>query len=220
MNTPRPQYRVLWLTLYAVAMGILEAAVVIDLRALYYPGGFAFPLVTMPEPMLALEVVRELSTLVMLLAVAVLGGTDRTDRFFVFAYLFGVWDLVYYLGLWLFLGWPPSVSTWDLLFLVPLPWLGPVLYPVLVSLLFILGFTVHRALSTRGRPLAPTAGEWLVATFGALLVVIAFCVNWRVVTAGTIPTSFPLGVFGLGLITGTAPFVRATLRARRGQTRR
>ena len=32
------------LLLYAVAMGYLEAAVVVYLRAIYYPEGFSFPL--------------------------------------------------------------------------------------------------------------------------------------------------------------------------------
>jgi enamine deaminase RidA (YjgF/YER057c/UK114 family) len=48
-----------WLGLaYAVAMAFVEAAVVVDLRALYYPRGFAFPLVPMPAAMAAVEIAR------------------------------------------------------------------------------------------------------------------------------------------------------------------
>lgn len=34
----------LWVTVYGVAMGVLEGAVVIYLRRLYFAGGFHFPL--------------------------------------------------------------------------------------------------------------------------------------------------------------------------------
>jgi hypothetical protein len=123
--------RVAWLSTYAVAMGLLEAAVVVYLRALYYPEGFRFPLVMMPERMAIIEVLREVTTILMLAAVAALTGKDAHDRFFVFGFLFGAWDLVYYLGLFLFLGWPGSLATWDILFLIPVPWVSPVLFPVL-----------------------------------------------------------------------------------------
>ena len=36
--------KVLALTLFSIAMGLLEAVVVMYLRELYYPAGFAFPL--------------------------------------------------------------------------------------------------------------------------------------------------------------------------------
>jgi hypothetical protein len=207
--------RVAWLTLFAVTFGFLEAGVVVYLRELYYPGGFRFPIVIIPDRVAIVELVRETTTLLMLLAVAVLAGRNRIDRFFVFAYLFGVWDIVYYVGLKAFLDWPASLLTWDVLFLIPVAWLGPVLYPVLVSLLLIGGFLVHDALDRRGRVLRLTTAEWIVAWAGALTVVVAFCWNWRAVPRGETPESFPIAIFVAGVVAGVAPFARAFRRAAR-----
>jgi hypothetical protein len=207
--------RLPWLTLFAVAFGLLEAAVVVYLRELYYPGGFRLPVVLIPDRIATVELARELATLLMLAAVSVLAGRSFIDRFFVFAYLFGVWDIVYYLGLWAILGWPDSPLTWDVLFLIPVPWLGPVLYPVLISLLLVGGFLVHDARRKRGRATHLTGVEWSVAAAGALLVVVAFCWNWRVVARSEMPGDFPVGIFVAGVIAGTVPFVRAFARAAR-----
>jgi hypothetical protein len=205
--------RVGWLSLYAVAMGWLEAAVVVYLRELYYPDGFRFPLVILSERILIVELVRELTTLVMVLAIAMLAGSGRTDRFFVFGFVFGVWDIVYYVGLWVFLGWPPSLLTWDVLFLIPVPWLGPVAFPVLVSLLLIGGFLVHDWLRKRGRSMRLTGVEWAVASAGAVVVIVAFCWNWRLIAQGATPATFPVKIFTVGLFAGVVPFFRAGLRA-------
>ena len=82
---------------------------------------------------LAIEIGREAATLIMLLGVAMLAGADRWERFLAFCLSFGVWDIFYYAWLWIFVRWPASLFTWDLLFLIPVPWIGPVLAPVLVS---------------------------------------------------------------------------------------
>jgi hypothetical protein len=206
--------RAVWLTVFALSMGLFEAAVVVYLRELYYPEGFRFPLVALPVRIAAVEVVREATTLFMLLAVAVVSGRDRIDRFFVFGYMFGVWDLVYYAGLRLFLDWPSSLLTWDVLFLIPLPWLGPVLYPVSISCLLIVGFVVAEVSERRGRPLRPTTWEWLVAIGGAVVVVVAFCWNWKAVSEMRTPGAFPAALCCGGILLGVLPFIRATLRAR------
>jgi hypothetical protein len=162
------------------------------------------------------ELAREVCTIAMLWAVAALAGRDRLDAFFVFAFLFGIWDLVYYAGLYLFIGWPGSILAWDILFLIPVTWAAPVLYPALIALAMVVGFLVHDALRKRGRPLRPTMAEWAVATSGAVVLVLSFCWTWGEVHAGVIPESFPLWIYVPGLVLGTAPFVRAALRARRG----
>ena len=205
--------RTAWLTLFGTAFGILEATVVVYLRELYYPDGFRFPMVVIPDHILRVELLRELTTLLMLLGVAMVGGRDRLDRFFVFAFLFGVWDIVYYVGLWLLLGWPSSLFTWDVLFLLPVPWLGPVLYPVLVSAFLIAGFGVHERIRARGDTVRMTRAEWAVACAGALTVILAFCWNWPAVAEGTTPESFPAWIFAIGLVAGVVPFARAGLRS-------
>jgi hypothetical protein len=205
--------RAAWLALFATAMGLLEAAVVVYLRELYYPDGFRFPLALLPARIAAVEILREVTTLVMLVAVAMLSGRDRVDRFFVFAFVFGVWDVVYYGGLKGLLGWPPSLATWDVLFLIPVPWLGPVAYPVAISLLLIGGFAVHETLRGRGAALRPRQGEWIVASLGAVVVVASFCWNWRAVAESAVPERFPVVLFAAGALCGIAPFVRAARRA-------
>lgn len=203
-----------WLLLFGVSFGLLEAAVVVYLRELYYPDGFRFPIVIIESRVAIIELVREAMTLLMLLGVAMATGRDGMDRFFVFGFLFGVWDIVYYVGLWLFLGWPASLLTWDVLFLIPVPWLGPVIYPVLVSLFLIAGFLVNESLHARGRDVRLTRGEWAVAVAGALTIIVAFCWNWRIVADELVPERFPTAIFLVGLAAGVAPFVRAGLRLR------
>jgi len=209
--------RTAWLTAFATAMGILEAAVVVYLRELYYPGGFRFPIVPMPARVALVEIVREACTIVMLLAPAALVRRHRTDGFFVFGFLFGVWDLVYYGALLGFLGWPESLLTWDLLFLIPVPWLSPVLYPVVVSLLLVTGFVVHEAAEATGRSIAPSRLGWAVAALGAFGVVLSLCWRFRDVLAARVPDRFPAGLFWIALAVAVAPFLRSARSAFAGR---
>jgi hypothetical protein len=207
--------RVFWLVAYGVAMGFLEVAVVVYLRELYYPRGFLFPVAPMPGRIAAVEVAREAATLLMLFAVAFLAGRGALDRFFVFGFLFGVWDLVYYAGLRAVLGWPESLFTWDLLFLIPVPWLAPVLYPGLVASLLIVGFATHEWLVRRGRELRPTTGGFRIASAGALAIVVSFCWRFRDVLEGREPGAFPDWIFWPGLAVAVLPFALATRNALR-----
>ncbi len=126
-----------WVTLFAIAMGFLESAVVVYLRQLYYPAGFQFPLAPI-EPLIAhTEFWREAATIVMLAAVGFFCGTNKASRLAWFMYAFAIWDLFYYIFLKLILNWPDSLYTWDILFLIPVPWVGPVIAPCIVSLSMI-----------------------------------------------------------------------------------
>lgn len=126
------------LTLFALAFAWIESAVVHYLHLHFYPGGFAFPLVPWPPELVWIEVGREIGTVIVLATVALLAGRSGWSRFAWFMFCFGIWDIFYYIWLNLFEGWPPSFLTDDLLFLVPTPWTGPVLAPMLVSLGLIL----------------------------------------------------------------------------------
>ncbi len=130
-------YRLLWLTIFAVAMACAEAALVTHLRTLYYPDRplEIFPLVLLEPRDFWLEFVREIATLVMIMAVAMLTEQGMRRIFSAFIYVFGVWDLAYYGWLKLIIGWPVSWTEWDVLFLVPWPWLGPWLAPAGISVL-------------------------------------------------------------------------------------
>ena len=122
------------LLLYAVAMGYLEAAVVVYLRAIYYPEGFSFPLNPMDPGILGVEIGREAATVVMIFAVAWAAARSGWQTLIGFALVFGVWDIAYYAGLKILLGWPASLSELDVLFLIPTVWVGPVWAPSLIAL--------------------------------------------------------------------------------------
>jgi hypothetical protein len=119
------------LFLYAAAMAFVEAAVVVYIRLLYPAGSFRG---TIPFSQLVYrtEVLREAATIVMLLAVAYVAFDRLRLRVLTFFWIFAVWDLSYYVFLKLILGWPPSLTTPDVLFLIPIPWIAPVWVPLAV----------------------------------------------------------------------------------------
>jgi multisubunit Na+/H+ antiporter MnhG subunit len=129
--------------LYALAMAWVEAAAVLYLRSLvnrlepYQPDPFPIS-----GGMAQIEEIREAATLVMLLTVGILAGRTRRSRLGYATIAFGTWDIFYYVFLKLMCGWPHSVMDWDILFLIPLPWWGPVLAPVLIAVLLILWGTL------------------------------------------------------------------------------
>lgn len=180
-------------------MAYLESAVVVYLRALYYPEGFSFPLVLMEPGMSAIEVGREAATLVMLLGVAAVMSTDRWKRFLFFAFSFGVWDIFYYVWLWVFLGWPPSLLTWDILFLIPVPWIGPVLAPVIVSVGLIVGALLLLDRQQRGHRLCFPVWLWGLAVTGGALVLVSFMRDFQVVLAQEPLPPFRWTLFGAGI---------------------
>jgi hypothetical protein len=138
---------------FAASFGFLEAVVVVYLRAAVglLPGyqGTLADVVRMsgdvyqqsqainqiPKSLLTLEVLREASTILMLLSVALLTSAKSRARAAVFLWTFAIWDIVYYAALWATVRWPLSLSDPDVLFLIPVPWLSPVWFPLLVSAL-------------------------------------------------------------------------------------
>ena len=160
--------------LFAIAMGFLEASVVVYLRELYYPNGFDFPLQSMPAGILSVEVVREICTMVMLITIAMIAGKNKLQKFAWFIYTFAVWDIFYYVGLKLFLNWPPSFLTWDLLFLIPVAWVGPVLSPLICSLTMILLAACIVILQEKGFAVYIKLSEWGMIIGGGFIIFIAF----------------------------------------------
>ena len=203
-----------WLAVFAAAMAYLEAAVVLYLRALYYPAGFTFPLVPLPARMAIIEIAREAATVVMILGVAALAGADRWERFLHFSFVFGIWDILFYVWLYVMLGWPPSLSTPDILFLIPVPWVSPVLAPILISLGLVAGSLVLLRLRRRGAVLAFPWALWALAIAGGVLVLLSFTLDFRGILAGGHPPPFRWGLFGAGAGAGAAAFAAGVLRLR------
>jgi hypothetical protein len=174
MNPPKPYITLLSVALFAIAMGYLESAVVVYIRALYYPEGFSFPLKLISNQIMITELWREAATMVMLLGIGILAGKTALQRFAYFIYAFAVWDIFYYVFLWVLIGWPQSLLTWDVLFFIPTTWIGPVIAPLINSLTMIMLALViiyDRDIPWR----VPT--KWMVWTLlaaGSLIIIVSY----------------------------------------------
>jgi len=226
--THRPRRILVGLLLFGISFGYVEAAVVIYLRALYEPlrqrltpgraPGDLFPLANRekmvaeaPETALLLnvEVIREAATIVMLAAAAMLVTAERSLWLPTLSIAFGAWDLSFYLFLKLWIDWPASLLTWDLLFLLPVPWVAPVLAPVIVSFT-IIGcgvVTLYRPIYTEWR-------HWTGLFLGGALVILSFTWDFRHVIAGNMPRPFTWWLFVTGDAVSLGSFLHGFLRQR------
>jgi hypothetical protein len=218
-----------WLVVmgFAAAMAWVEAAVVAYLRILidridpYQPnplplgGGIG-----------ATELVREAATLAMLLLVGVLAGSTARSRLGFAAAAFGAWDLLYYLFLRVITGWPQTLLDWDVLFLIPLPWWGPVIAPAAIAALMIAGGTLLALGDGPGQPLLAGRAAWGGATAGAALALYSFTAEaWAAVPDGAehvrrvLPNEFSWPAFLIALAMLSLPalrMIRAWTRRERG----
>jgi len=210
-NTERTRW---WVVVgFAIAMAWVEAAVVLYLRTLT---GRIEPYQANPLPDFAglerPEMIREAATLVMLLAVGWLAGRTSRTRLAYSLIAFGVWDIFYYVFLRVLTGWPHSLGDWDILFLLPLPWWGPVLAPVSIALLMILWGTIV----TQSERIAPApCHSWkvLVLSFSGIMVTLFVFMSDAIRALGhgeqavraTLPTWFNWPLFLAGLALMAAP---------------
>jgi hypothetical protein len=166
--------KLFWILVFGIAMALVEAAVVAYLRALYYPEGFAFPLKLITARHFIVELGREAATIFMLVSVAALIGKRFWEKFAYFIICFGFWDIFYYVWLKLILGWPSSLLDWDILFLIPLPWIGPVIAPVSIAIMMILAGLLIIALYKRGYDFRPSFLTWVLTIIGTLTILYSF----------------------------------------------
>src|SRR6266851_6358708 len=128
------------LTIFAASFGLEEAIVVLYLRRLAFPRGFfvgGTSVVGSASPtVIHLELAREASTMLTLVVLAWMCARAVDLRWRSFLFAFGLWDAAYYAWLYLLSGYPTLTSD-DLLFLIPVPWVAP----VWVALAFALSFT-------------------------------------------------------------------------------
>lgn len=177
------------ITAFAIAMGFLEAAVVVYMREILYPAGFEFPLSPIPLNLAATELFRELATLVMLLSIGILAARKFSTGFAWFIYSFAIWDIFYYAFLWAILGWPESLMTWDVLFLIPTTWTGPVLAPLLLSLTMIM-LAILILLKAEGGNTSSIPGKiWAGLILGSLILIFGFVFDYsrHMLTHFTLP---------------------------------
>jgi len=164
----------IWLGVFALAMGFLEAVVVVYLRELYYPNGFGFPLGEMPQRILFTEMLREASTIFVLAAVAIVAARNNYLRLSYFLYIFGIWDIIYYVVLKLLLGWPKTITAWDILFLIPVAWTAPVLAPVTSAVTMLALSAAIACLVRTGDDVRVAPAAWALVGAGALAIFVTF----------------------------------------------
>jgi hypothetical protein len=211
------------LLLFGAAFGYLEAAVVVYLRTIYeplrqqlapaQPANDLFPLIDLRQlrteapkaaRLIRMEVVREAATLAMLAAVALVATGGRTLVLPCFAIVFGIWDLCFYAFLKLLIDWPASLMSWDLLFLIPVPWVAPVLAPVIVSAsLIVCGLVALQ------RAIHPRPAHWGGLVLGSLLILLSFMLDFQDIIAGKSPQTFAWPLFLAGELLGVGAFVHA-----------
>ncbi len=142
----KKEKQIIALGTFAIAMAFVEAAVVVYLRELYYPNGFFVQTVAdlqvIPWKILQVEILREVATIVMLASIAFLAFELVKEKLWAFIFAFSLWDIFYYLFLYIFLKWPSSFATTDVYFLIPWPLIGPIWFPLLL-------FTVLGVVSLR-----------------------------------------------------------------------
>lgn len=216
--------RVQWLLVvtFAVAMAWVEAASVYYLRVMV---DRLDPYQANPLPIDGIlgqvELVREAATLVMLLTIGVLAGRTRLTRLGYAVIAFGVWDIAYYVFLKLICDWPKSLFDWDVLFLLPLPWWGPVLAPVCIALLMIVWGTLvtQRAVSNPADSVTWTL--WRLNALGVALALYVFMADsihavrqGLDVTSAALPTTFNWSVFVAALTLMAAPVAQVAWRRR------
>ena len=172
----------LFVGIFAVAMAYLESAVVVYLRAMYGIVDLVRDTKFTPDIYTLIEVGREAATIVMLVFISLIAGNTRQKKLGYFFYLFGIWDIFYYIWLFIFIQWPKSLLDWDILFLIPLPWWGPVLSPVLISILLItIGYLLINEVSFKIKKI-----DWVIFCLSILIILFTFMEDSiRVTLSGT-----------------------------------
>jgi len=171
------------LVFFGIAFAYIESAVVVYLRAIFYQDGFTFPITAFEEiagfgPYLLTEIGREAATLVLMFTASYMLGRNLRRMFAYFLTIFAVWDIFYYVWLKVLIDWPASIMDWDMLFLMPAVWAGPVLAPVITSLTML----VIAAVLFSERPLNITKPRWAGFIAAVLMIVVVFCIGGLKIT--------------------------------------
>jgi hypothetical protein len=218
---------VIALLLFGMAFGYLEAAVVSYLRFLHEPvrrrfyperpSGDLFPLLTRQQAaadpqqqrIVWIEIGREAATIVMLAGIALAIATNAGQWAAAFVIAFGTWDITFYVFLKMLLDWPASPFTWDILFIIPVPWAGPVLAPVLVSAAMIGAGVWHLWREAAQKPVHLGRWTWTGMAVGAATIIVSFTLDSRNVAGGGMPRPFHWPLFGAGMIIGILSYIGA-----------
>ena len=207
---------VLWIALFATAMGLLEAICVVYLRQLINPAGIELSHAPTVFHGTRIEHVRELCTMIMLFTVAWLAGINGRTRAAYFFLMFGIWDIIYYAGLKWFVNWPSSLIEWDCLFLIPKAWHGPVLAPVLISVYLIFACTLLLLREHANAPLRISFPVLGLTLLGFLVWYGSFVKDTdRIQTHGYVKVDYSWLLFALGMVLCLIGVAMAFLQSKR-----
>ena len=202
---------------FAIAMAWVEAASVFYIRALVdrivpYQAD-PLPQEAMNGALGAVELVREGATLVMLATLGMVAGSTWRRRAGYAALAFGTWDIFYYAFLRMMDEWPRTLLDWDILFLLPLPWWGPIIAPMSIAALMIVGGTLATQTTAMHVTSPLTRRMWRLSWLGIALGLYVFMADAvAAVAAGADPTkllpqSFNWFAFGVAFALMAAPIV-------------
>jgi len=213
--------RFCFVVIFGIAFAYFEAAVVVYLREIFYPDGFNFPLSEFGigtsdvwNRLLITEIGREAASIVLILTAAWLFGRSLLQRTAYFFTIFAIWDIFYYIWLKVLIDWPASIMDWDILFLIPITWASPVLYPVLISLALLLFAIIILYRDSHAKPLKPTLLDWLVFILAGLVVVVSFCIAGLRITEPDFQSYFHAWLFTLGYVSAIAVFLKCLLKSK------
>jgi hypothetical protein len=137
--------KLILLAIFGTAMAHLEGVVVVYLRkslGMLESESNKESIEKFQKRYLYIEMTREAATIIMLVVIAYLVGATWLERGVFFLWTFAFWDLFYYLSLYILIKWPPTFKTIDVLFLIPVPWIAPVWFPIGVSSITIVAIAV------------------------------------------------------------------------------
>ena len=132
--------KLILLAVFGIAMAHFEGVVVVYLRkalGMLDSESNKESVDKFPKRYLHIEMTREAATIIMLVVIAFLVGGSWLEKGVFFLWTFAFWDLFYYVSLYILIKWPPTLTTIDVLFLIPKPWIAPVWFPMGVSSLII-----------------------------------------------------------------------------------
>jgi hypothetical protein len=205
--------------IFSIAFAYIEAAVVVYLRVIFHPEGYAFPLtesetILQQKSILLTEIGREAATIVLIFTGSWLFGKNNRQRFAYFMVIFAVWDIFYYVWLKVLLDWPASIMDWDILFLIPTTWASAVLYPVLISIALLVFAAVILYKDALGRTIRVTLLDWLGFIVAGIIVVISFCTPGPHIAEPDYKSYFYWPLFAAGFILAVGMFIKCLLRSK------
>jgi hypothetical protein len=206
--------RLLIVILFSVAFAYIESGVVVYLRVIFHPNGFSFPLPVFElnplwRRLILTEVGREAATMVIIATGAWLFGRTSRERWAYGLAIFAVWDIFYYVWLKVLIHWPASLMDWDILFLIPVAWASPVLYPVLVSLAMLAAAVVILWRDGKNDPVRLGRDNTIALMAGCGIIVVSFCIGGSHATQPDFADYFWWPLFAVGYILDVAAFGRA-----------